>query len=328
MTRDLPTPGAGAIDTHAHVYPAEYLDRLEAMGVDPETTRIARDIDADITEDDLRERLEWMDRAGVAAQVLSVVPQSPAGTDPEASLRAAQWINDCYAGLVTAHPGRFLAYGALPLPHIDQSLAELERVLTLPGMVGIALPAVLAGGVTLDDPRLDPVWQALDAAATVVYVQATGGGLQSPLLSDHGHTWVNGAPVEDATAVLHLLRADVPARFPAIRFHVAHLGGDLPFLARRLEDNYEDWGSFAQSPLEALTRMWLDAANFHEPSLRLAVETFGRGRVMAGSDMPYFRREKYVRAHENVRTSSLEAAEIEDILAGTARRLYGLPPVD
>ncbi|WP_204367146.1 amidohydrolase family protein [Nocardiopsis salina] len=125
-----------------------------------------------------------------------------------------------------------------------------------------------------------------------------------PLITEHRLEWVNGAPVEDATATLHLLEADVPRRFPRLRFHIAHLGGDLPLLAQRIEDNYEDWNAFPASPNAVLRSMWFDAANFHTPSLQLAAATLGASQVLAGSDHPYFQREKYVRAFEHIRRAA------------------------
>lgn len=315
----------GAIDAHAHVYPSDYLDMLERIGVPANSTKIARGMGADITSADMAERLRWMDRAGVAAQVLAVTPQSPSGPDAEGSLAAARWINECYARLVTEHSGRFLAYGALPLPHVAQSLDEVSRIFDDYGMQGVSVPATLPAQMSLADDRLNDVWAALDERGSIVNIHATGSGACSPLITDHALGWVNGAPVEDATAVLQLLKADVPARYPNLRFHVAHLGGDLPFLFQRLEDNYEDWGTFEHSPQQALRRMWFDAANFHEPSLRLAVETFGASQIMAGSDMPYFKEGKYVRAVDYIRTSSLDGDVIADVLENNARRLYALP---
>src|SRR5699024_4361338 len=123
-----------------------------------------------------------------------------------------------------------------------------------------------------------------------------GSGAGSPLIADHGLARVNGAPVEDTTAVLHLLQADVPRRVPEIRLHIAHLGGALPFLARRIEDNYVDGNAFPSSPGAAVRGMWFDAANCHKPALVAAVDTFGAAQVMAGSDHPYFQGEKYLRA--------------------------------
>ena len=43
-------------------------------------------------------------------------------------------------------------------------------------------------------------------------------------------------------------------------------------MTQRLEDNYPDWGAFERSPHESLRKMYFDAANFFEPSLRLAAE--------------------------------------------------------
>lgn len=70
----------------------------------------------------------------------------------------------------------------------------------------------------------------------------------------HHLEWVNGAPIEDAIAVLHLLQGDYINRFPNIKFQVAHLGGDVAFLAQRVEDNFTDWGSFPTSPRENLKK--------------------------------------------------------------------------
>ncbi|MDI3389546.1 amidohydrolase family protein [Streptomyces sp. B-S-A8] len=318
-------PGGRAIDTHAHIYPAGYLDLLEESGVPAASTAIARGIAADSTDADLSARLRWMDRANVETQIIAVTPQSPSGPQSSSSLAAARRINDEYATLVRRHPGRFLAYGAVPLPHVEESLAEIPRLFDELGCIGISLTTVLPGGLSPADKRFDPIWEALDERAATVNVHPTGSGALSPMINSRHLEWVNGAPVEDATAVLHLLKADIPRRYPNLRFHIAHLGGDLPFLVQRIEDNYTDWQAFPASPLGTLRTMWFDAANFHEPSLRLTVETFGADRVLAGSDHPYFQEEKYVRAFDYIRNARLPAEDIRAILSGNADSLYRVP---
>ncbi|WP_347955807.1 amidohydrolase family protein [Gordonia aichiensis] len=310
------------IDTHAHVYPSRHLDAIERLGVDPDSTRIARGLAADSSPDDMALRLEWMDRAGVDAQVLSVMPQGAFGSDADAVAETARLVNDEYAELLAKYPDRFYAYANLPLPHVDASIAELRRTLALPGFLGVSVPTVFPDGSGLGAAALDPIWAELDRHHAVVNVHPTGQGACSPLIADSGLAWVNGAPVEDATAVLHLLKADVPGRFPHIRFHIAHLGGDLAFLSQRIEDNYADWDAFPSSPNAALRRMWFDAANFHEPSLRLAAETYGIERIVAGSDHPYFQHDKYVRAFDYIRQAQLPADQVEAILSGNVGALY------
>lgn len=314
---------ARIIDTHAHVYPGKHLDAIEALGIDPSSTRIARGMAADSTAEDMALRVEWMDRAEVDAQVLSIMPQSAFGADAREVAEAVRQANDDYAGLLAAYPGRFFAYAHLPLPHAEASVHELRRVLAIAGFVGVSVPTVFPDGSNLAQSSLDPIWEELDRQATVLNVHATGQSACSPLIADAGLAWVNGAPVEDATAVLHLLQADVPRRFPNIRFHIAHLGGDLAFLSQRIEDNFEDWDAFPSSPNAALRGMWFDAANFHEPALRLAVETYGADRIVAGSDHPYFQKEKYVRAFDYIRGAELPSESIDAILSGNVADLYG-----
>lgn len=204
-------------------------------------------------------------------------------------------------------------------------MKELEWIENSGQFCGIGLPTLLAQQPYLSDSSLDPVWSFLDEHAMVVNIHPTGCGVNSPWLLRHKLEWVNGAPVEDATATLELLKADIPRRFPRITFHVAHLGGDLPMLAQRIEDNYEDWDAFPASPNESLRKFFFDAANFHEPSLALAAETFGVSQLMGGSDFPYFQEEKYVRAFDNVRTSRFTDEEKKEILWSNAARLLKLP---
>lgn len=306
-----------AIDTHAHVYPAHYLDLLEKAGVDPDTTAIARGMNADSSDEDMRTRLQWMDKAGVEQQVLAVTPQVPANA------QTTQWINDEYKRLIDAYPGRFQAYGALPLPDVEAALAELPHVFER-DFLGISLPTVFRDGTTLDDKSFAPVWAELNERHAVVNIHPTGSGVCSPLIADKGLAWVNGAPVEDATATLHLLKAGIPGKYPNIRFHIAHLGGDLAFMFQRIEDNYTDWDAFPASPQETLQTFYFDAANFYEPALRLAVESYGGTQILGGSDHPYFQEDKYVRAFDYVRKANLPEEQRNSILRTNAQKLYQL----
>ncbi|NRQ34535.1 amidohydrolase [Nonomuraea sp. NN258] len=310
------------IDVHAHCYPADYLDTLRRYGSD--ATDVARMPCAGSTGDDIDARLRMMDQAEVDMQLLSATPQLPYFDDPEHAISAARMVNDLYREIVRAHPGRFAALAAAPLPHAEAAAAEIARAMDELGFLGVGISTVVLNR-TLGDPTFEPFWAALDRRNAAVFVHAAGTGLDSPLISEHGLTWIVGAPFEDAVGVLHLLRAGVAARHPHIRFIVAHLGGPLPFLMQRIDDNYDQWNeAFPDRPSILLRRMWFDTANFHAPALRCAVASFGADKIMLGSDFPYFRDDLYTRAVRYIAEADLPSEQTRLILDDNAARLFNL----
>lgn len=109
------------IDVHAHYWTGEYLDLLVDLAT--ADAGAARGIGAGGGAE-LEARLRLMERAGVQMQVLSACPQLPYGEDRQKAARAARFVNDQYAELVQAHPDRFRAFAALPMPHLEESVAD------------------------------------------------------------------------------------------------------------------------------------------------------------------------------------------------------------
>lgn len=311
-------PSAGRIDTHAHLWPEEYLDFLTSNG--DKGTPVARNIRATASDADLAARFAMMDKAGVDKQVLSATPQVLQSDDAAACLQGARMINDYYAALRDRHPTRFLAYGAVPLPHVDEAIAEARRAIEVLGFSGIALNTLIAGK-TIASPAYLPFYQEMNRLGAIVYIHPTGCGSLSPMVNDFHLEWVVGAPFEDSLAVLHLLKADIPHKFPNIRFHVAHLGGALAFMMQRIEDNFTDWKAFPRSPTAELRKFWFDTANFHPPALRCMVETLGHERLILGSDFPYFQDDNYTRAVTYIAQAGLPAATVRAIRDFNAQRL-------
>ena len=120
------------IDVHAHYWTDAYLDMLVDLGRTDTATQ--RGIGAGGGAE-LDARLRLMDRAGVDIQVLSAAPQLPYGADADRAVAAARYVNDEYAALVSAHPDRFRAFAATPMP-TSTSIAEMRRALDELGMVG------------------------------------------------------------------------------------------------------------------------------------------------------------------------------------------------
>ena len=310
------------IDVHAHYLPGAYLDELRRCG--STTTDLMRGLPIGDAPHEVKARLENMDAAGVRCQVLSAGPQMPTFADVRDAARAAALANDLYADFIAAHPGRFAAFATTPLPHVDAAVAELRRAMDELGMLGAALPTAVLDA-TLGDPRWEPFWAELDRRRAPAFIHPIGCGLFSPLIVDHGLTWNVGAPFEDTVAILHLLRAGVTIRHPHIEFIVAHLGGPLPFLLQRLDDNHGFWPQgFPDLPSKLLRRLWYDTANFHAPALRCARDSFGADRLLLGTDHPLFDDAFYARAVDYVRDAGLPEHEALAILATNAQAVLGI----
>src|SRR6185437_5057080 len=126
----------------AHYWTEDYLDLLVDLG--KADAGAARGIGAGGGAE-LDARLRLMDRARVQMQVLSACPQTPYGQDAQKAARAARFVNDQYADLVQAHPDRFRAFAALPMPHLEESIGEMRRALDELGMAGIAMNTSVLG---------------------------------------------------------------------------------------------------------------------------------------------------------------------------------------
>jgi aminocarboxymuconate-semialdehyde decarboxylase len=264
-----------------------------------------------------------MDAAGVHLQVLSVTPVSPHLADKAAAVRAARAVNDEYAETVAQHPDRLRAFAALPLPHTDAALTELTRALDELGMVGAAVTTSILGR-GLGDPAFEPIYQELNRRGRVLYVHPAGVGAGSELIAGHNLTWSIGAPIEDTVAIMHLILAGIPSRYPNMKIITAHLGGALPMLLNRT-DHQVPWEApgTPELPSVAAHRLWFDTVGHdHAPALRAAVDTFGADRLVLGTDFPYQAGAEYQAAIDYI-GRTVSAPEAGAILDTNAAELFG-----
>jgi len=246
------------IDVHAHYWTADYIDLLVDLGLAGAVA--ARGIGAG-GGTELEARLRLMDRAGVEMQVLSACPQLPYGEDGQKAASAARFVNDQYADLVQRLPDRFLAFAALPMPHLEESLGEMRRALDDLRMAGVAMNTTVLGRA-LVEPEYEPVFAELNRRSAVLYLHPAGHGACSPLIANYHLTWMVGAPVEDTISIMHLITHGIPTRYPDIKIINSHLGGALPMLLQRADDQYR-WEApdTPEPPSVAARRMWYDTVD-------------------------------------------------------------------
>src|SRR5262245_34573915 len=201
---------------HAHYFPKAYNDTLLSIGGKslPEAARAltARPMRQDAPAG-METRLQQMDDAGVSMQVLSPAASPPYAEREADAVAAARLINDAYAELAAAHPGRFAAVVSLPLPHIDASLREMERGLDQLGMLGVSMCCSCFDRSTAE-AEFEPLYQEMNRRGTVLNYHPIQNGICSPMINDYRFTVSVGASLEDTAIVLHLIARRMYERYP------------------------------------------------------------------------------------------------------------------
>lgn len=291
------------IDIHAHTVPEGFIKELATVvpAATPKVTqrdgewwfeypggRISGPVPAGMF--DLGARLADMDECGVDVQALSVPPTHFGYRLPaEAAADAARMHNDAMLEMARAHPDRFVVLGHLPMQSEEHALAELERLVALPEIVGVELSTNVAG-VNLGNPRHESVWNALNASGLAVVLHP-GDVAGADRMHDHYlHNFV-GNPTDSTLAAGSLLFGGVLSRNEALRVALLHGGGFLPYQIGRFDHGWkvrpEARTHLDVAPSELLHRFWFDTLTHDDLSLKFLLERVGADRLCLGSDYPF-----------------------------------------
>ena len=301
------------IDYHIHWWPPAFLEYLEKSDV-PSTNLPPLPLITAPPVADLEMRAKLMDKAGIDVAVLSQPMQPDERTHP--GLAAIS--NDGFAEIVS---DRFRFFASLPLPEIDASIAELDRVLAMDGCDGVVLPTHVFGDA-LDDDRFEPLLAALNEAEVTVALHPDAFRAEG-VLQQWFMDWSIGAPFEDTIVALRLISSGRIDQFPEIKWIVPHAGGTLAVLWQRMDKQYASVGGemlgFTKLPSEYASHFIYDTATNTPETLVLAAGTLGADRLVMGTDFPFIDFDDMGAAVRTVK----DCAAIDDpdsVLGGTAVR--------
>lgn len=299
------------VDVHAHYYPTEYLERIGRADIPPPAS-------APLGTQSMSERLRLLDEQAIELQVLSLSQAQPYLPAPADAATAAVMGNDLFLALADAHPDRFRAFACLPLPFVEESLAEIDRVRGAAHVLGFTIGCSV-GAMQLDDPALDPVFHRLDELGAVVFLHPVGQE-DTVWLRGRNLPWMVGATFEDTAAALRLVLAGVPWRYPGIRFIVPHLGGTLPFLLDRVGRKRQD----DVDVVEGLRTMYFDTVSGSSEALTCACHAWGHERLLFGTDYPYCDAAQFGHHVAYLERAGFDADTLAAIRGGTAAELLDL----
>ncbi len=280
----------GLIDVHHHFMSQAYLD---AVGVE----RAASPGSSGHVEPWSADRsLEFMDMAGIEAAVVSVSAPGIDMDSADATARLARECNEAQADMVRSHPKRFGSLAILPLPDIDLSLHEIAYTFDVLNADGVVLLSNYSGEY-IGAPSFWPVFEELDRRSAVAFFHP---------VAPEGYRGFSGVslstmefPFDTTRAIMSMLHAGTPERFPRVKMIFSHAGGAMPYIAGRTAVLSRRNNAFQLSGdrlAPALGGLYFDMTQSLNPATFAAIRALvPMDHLLFGSDCP-FAREPQVRA--------------------------------
>ena len=268
---------------------------------------------------DLGERRAWMDKNGIDHQLLGGWLDS-FGYElaPNEGLAWSRFINACMREALAGET-RFTPLATVPLQDGIMAAEALGEALEA-GFGGVMIGTLPKGmGGVLDDPQLDPFWEAaskLEAAVFLHPMFLCG----EPRLADYDLVNAIGRVADTSIAVSRLLFSGHLLRFPGMKLVISHGGAALPLVLGRLARNFTIAQGKYADPRKGFDALYFDSVVFDADALRFLAAKAGAARIMLGSDMPFPIGD--VEPCKVVHAAGFAAAERASILGGNAQGVF------
>jgi aminocarboxymuconate-semialdehyde decarboxylase len=337
------------IDAYTHFFPAAYQQRIERS-----TTRAHPDVPnlqalkhlfPNLCE--LESRLRHMDKHGIEIQVLTPLPIPVelfiGERDGETGDGLARAANDALAEAISKQNDRFLGVALLSFSHIEHAVVELTRTIEKLGFVGAMLFTNIEGQ-PLDSPSLRPLYERAVKLDVPLWLHPVSWNYY-PWVREYLIWQIFGWPIDTTLAMARIVYGGVFDLFPELKIIAHHAGGAVPPLFGRVVDTYDQYVELERlstadsaemnvqpsNPVQNFAHFYADTAvSGSVPALRAAVDVFGAGHVLYGSDYPFGpdTGQRFIRANlDAVRTLQLSPADTTSILSETCRALLHRGPL-
>jgi 6-methylsalicylate decarboxylase len=267
------------IDTHHHCVPPDYRKALGKAGIDAAGGRA-------MPEWSVESALETMDALNVGTAIMSVSAPGTTFLHPAADAAAlARDVNDYTAAIVASAPDRFGFFATVPMPHLDESVAETVRALDELQADGVVLLANHAG-IYIGQEGQDDLFSALDTRSAVVFIHPAE--LPGPTIP--GNTpWATDFMLDTTRAAYLLVRNGIRQRYPNITFVLSHGGGFVPYTSHRMAVAiFADKGRNPEEVLDEFAGFYFDTALSSTQAALPSLLAFAKpGHITFGSDFPF-----------------------------------------
>ncbi len=237
----------------------------------------------------LQKSLDAMDAAGVATAIVSTSDPGVFFGDYDQARGLARDCNEYQARMVADHKGRFGMFTTLPLPDIDNTLAEIAYGMDVLHAQGVGMMTSY-GTKYLGDPAFDPVMAELNRRKAAVFVHPLQPACCTNVVANVPDVVVEYA-TETSRTIASLLMNHTTIRYPDIRFIFSHGGGAVPFLVFRFQRMVGGdpalMKAFPGGAIPAIQALYFDTAQAWMPyALASLTALMPPDRIVFGSDFP------------------------------------------
>ena len=271
-------------------------------------------------------RVEDMDRDGVAAQVLSPMPELLSyWLDSGPALEVTHHVNGAIAAMVADRPDRFYGFATVPLQDPDLAAREARDLKARFGLIGVEVGSNVAGAY-LGDARFDPFFAACEAEGLAIFVHSLHP-LQARDLARHPMLVpFAGFTVDTGLCAASMIMDGVLERFPKLRIGFSHGGGVLAPLLHRMEFGWRSThgfeGRLPQSPKAYARRYFYDSLVYDAAYLEHLTTHIAPDQVFLGTDYPFLIQQPDPRGF--IAMAAARSGVSETIWSDAARRFLGV----
>jgi len=323
------------VDTHAHFVPATLLEALKserrlfpsvkvlAEGAGTKLSFAGGEATRPVSPKliDLGQRKDWLAKQKIDCQLAGGWLDMFGYELPAAE--GADWcrfVNEHMLAAVSDLPA-VKPLACVPLQSGKLAASVLEEALGQ-GFKGVMIGTQPKGmGGTLDDPDLNPFWEAASAKKVPVFVHPMFVCGDDRL---GAYDMVNaiGRLADTSIALTRLIYSGHLQKYAGADLIISHGGGALPYALGRLQRNNAIHPNQYADALDGFRRLYFDTVLFDPRALRFLCDLAGADKVVLGSDHPF-------PIGDDNPTLVVEQAPLGDserraILGETAKRLFHL----
>jgi aminocarboxymuconate-semialdehyde decarboxylase len=227
--------------------------------------------------------------------------------------------------------GRFWGIGSVPLTDGKIAVEVLDHAVKELGLLGVNIPSSIGHGGRIDDPKLEPFYDRLEALGAVLFLHPTDTQLEQVCEGYDGALYLSLGRVMDVSlAAARLIFSGILERHPKLKVYMTHTGGVLPYQSGRMDKTTPQAGvgSFSRKsdlphpPSTYIKRMYTDIVQPNAAGLRFAIDYFGVDHIIYGTDFPCWSPTIALKMFDEI---GLSEEDQRKIFYHNGKRFFGLP---